>query len=77
MQTSSLPVFHCQLSSCEIFKPFTEKLTRRIWGSILQQQQWDLDEEQLKRETYKGGEEQARKLQDAQAEKLTSLQANK
>ena len=30
MQTSPLPVLHCQLSSCEIFKPFSEKLTPRI-----------------------------------------------
>ena len=42
MQTSSLLVLHCQLSSCEILKPFTEKLTLSIWGSILQHQ-WDLD----------------------------------
>ena len=30
MQTSPLPVLHWQLSSCEIFKPFSEKLTPRI-----------------------------------------------
>ena len=40
MQTSPLPVLHWQLSSCEIFKPFSEKLTPRIWGSSLQQH-WD------------------------------------
>ena len=52
MQTSPLPVLHWQLSSCEIFKPFSEKLTPRIWGSSLQQQ-WDGRE---KRENLRNAE---------------------
>ena len=53
MQTISLPVLHCQLSSCEILKPFTEKLTLSIWGSILQHQ-WDLDVAEKMRTTKIG-----------------------